>query len=43
VQFGVMTDTLLCLDPQDIIEQFEPEFARLSLVTLMLPWGEVSA
>jgi diacylglycerol O-acyltransferase / wax synthase len=40
VQFGVMTDTLLCPDPQDISDQFEPEFARLSLVTLMLPWGE---
>lgn len=40
VQFGVMTDTLLCPDPQDIIDQFEPEFAKLSLVTLMLPWGE---
>jgi diacylglycerol O-acyltransferase / wax synthase len=40
VQFGVMTDTLLCSDPQDIIDQFEPEFAKLSLVTLMLPWGE---
>jgi len=40
VQFGVMSDTLLCPDPQDIIDQFEPEFAKLSLVTLMLPWGE---
>jgi diacylglycerol O-acyltransferase / wax synthase len=40
VQFGVMTDTVLCPDPQDIIDQFEPEFAKLSLVTLMLPWGE---
>jgi diacylglycerol O-acyltransferase len=40
VQFGVMSDTLLCPDPQDIIDQFQPEFAKLSLVTLMLPWGE---
>ncbi|HEY0825070.1 MAG TPA: wax ester/triacylglycerol synthase family O-acyltransferase [Ramlibacter sp.] len=40
VQFGVMADTLLCPDPQDIIDQFEPEFAKLSLVTLMLPWGD---
>ncbi len=40
VQFGVMADTLLCPEPQDIIDQFEPEFARLSLVTLMLPWGD---
>lgn len=40
VQFGVMADTGLCPDPQAIIDQFEPEFAKLSLVTLMLPWGE---
>lgn len=40
VQFGVITDTTLCPDPQGIIDEFEPEFARLSLVTLMLPWGE---
>jgi len=40
VQFGVITDTLLCPDPQKIIDEFEPEFAKLSLVTLMLPWGE---
>jgi diacylglycerol O-acyltransferase len=40
VQFGVITDTLLCPEPQEIIDAFEPEFAKLSLVTLMLPWGE---
>lgn len=40
VQFGVITDTQLCPDPQHIIDEFEPEFGRLSLVTLMLPWGE---
>ena len=40
VQFGVITDTVLCPEPQKIIDEFEPEFARLSLVTLMLPWGE---
>ncbi|WP_435520874.1 wax ester/triacylglycerol synthase family O-acyltransferase [Caenimonas aquaedulcis] len=40
VQFGVITDTVLCPKPQAIIDEFEPEFARLSLVTLMLPWGE---
>ena len=38
VQFGVMTDTQLCPDPQKIIDEFAPEFDRLSLVTLMLPW-----
>ena len=40
VQFGVITDSLLCAEPQQIIDEFLPEFARLSIVTLMLPWGE---
>lgn len=40
VQFGVISDAGLCPDPQKIIDQFEPEFAKLALVTLMLPWGE---
>jgi diacylglycerol O-acyltransferase / wax synthase len=40
VQFGVITDSTLCPEPQKIIDEFEPEFAKLSLVTLMLPWGE---
>ena len=40
VQFGVITDSTLCPDPQKIIDEFEPEFARLSVVTLMLPWGD---
>ncbi|MGE4239871.1 wax ester/triacylglycerol synthase family O-acyltransferase [Ramlibacter sp.] len=43
VQFGVITDTQLCPHPQKIIDAFEPEFAKLSLVTLMLPWGEAGA
>lgn len=40
VQFGVITDATLCPDPQAIIDEFEPEFAKLSVVTLMLPWGD---
>jgi WS/DGAT/MGAT family acyltransferase len=40
VQFGVITDTRLCPNPQAIIDQFEPEFAKLSLLTLMLPWED---
>jgi len=40
VQFGVISDTNLCPDPQKIIDGFEPEFAKLSLLTLMLPWSE---
>jgi diacylglycerol O-acyltransferase / wax synthase len=40
VQFAVISDAALCPDPQQIIDRFEPEFAKLSLLTLMLPWGE---
>jgi WS/DGAT/MGAT family acyltransferase len=39
VQFGLIGDTTLCPDPQAIIDQFAPEFDRLSWLTLMLPWG----
>ncbi len=40
VQFGVISDAVLCPDPQKIIDSFEPEFSKLALLTLMLPWGE---
>jgi WS/DGAT/MGAT family acyltransferase len=40
VQFGLVTDERLCADPQAIIDRFQPEFERLLLVTMMLPWGE---
>ena len=40
VQFGVIADTTLCPDPQSIIDAFEPEFQRLLMVTLMLPWED---
>ncbi|MFZ4478921.1 MAG: wax ester/triacylglycerol synthase family O-acyltransferase [Rhodoferax sp.] len=40
VQFGVISDATLCPDPQRIIDQFEPEFAKLAMVTLMLPWND---
>lgn len=40
VQFGVVTDTTLCPEPQRIIDAFAPEFDQLSLLTLMLPWGD---
>jgi diacylglycerol O-acyltransferase / wax synthase len=40
VQFGLITDAGLCPNPQAIIDEFIPEFAKLSIVTLMLPWGE---
>jgi len=38
VQFGLITDRKLCRRPQDIIDRFEPEFEKLLLVALMLPW-----
>lgn len=40
VQFGVISDATLCPDPQKIIDEFEPEFAKLAMVTLMLPWND---
>jgi diacylglycerol O-acyltransferase len=43
VQFGLVTDEALCPEPQAIIDCFEPEFEKLVLVTMMLPWGEVVA
>ena len=39
VQFGLITDRKLCRAPQDIIDRFEPEFEKLLLVALMLPWA----
>ena len=38
VQFGVITDAAVCPQPHEIIDAFEPEFSRLTLLTLMLPW-----
>jgi diacylglycerol O-acyltransferase len=43
VQFGLITDRKLCPDPQAIIERFAPEFEKLLMVTLMLPWNEEAA
>ena len=39
VQFGLITDGALCPRPQHIIERFEPEFEKLLLLTMMLPWN----
>ena len=38
VQFGLITDTGLCPDPEAIIANFAPEFEKLLLLSLMLPW-----
>jgi len=40
VQFGVISDTTLCPNPQAIIDQFAPEFEKLSILTMMLPWDD---
>ena len=40
VQVGLITDAALCPHPQAIIDRFAPEFDRLLLLALMLPWGE---
>ena len=40
VQFGLITDKKLCPHPQQIIDRFEPEFDKLLMLGLMLPWGE---
>jgi diacylglycerol O-acyltransferase / wax synthase len=37
VQFGLMTDTVLCPDPQKIIDGFAPEFEKLMLTVMMMP------
>ena len=42
VQFGLITDKKLCPQPQQVIDRFEPEFEKLMMVTLMLPWGEAA-
>jgi diacylglycerol O-acyltransferase len=39
VQFGLITDHALCPQPQEIIDRFEPEFEKLLMLTLMLPWS----
>ena len=38
VQFGLITDAKMCPDPEAIIERFEPEFDKLLMITMMLPW-----
>ena len=40
VQFGLITDRRRCPDPQRIIDRFTPQFEKLLLLTLMLPWAD---
>ena len=39
VQFGLITATALCPDPEAIVANFAPEFEKLLMLSLMLPWG----
>ena len=38
VQFGLITDRVLCPDPEHVIARFGPEFEKLVLTTLLAPW-----
>ena len=38
MQFGLITDAALGPEPQRIIDRFQPEFHKLALLTMMLPW-----
>ena len=40
VQFGLITDRRRCAEPQRIIDRFAPEFEKLLLLSLMLPWAD---
>ncbi len=43
VQFGLITDSGLCPDPEAVVANFAPEFEKLLMLSLMLPWGDESA
>ncbi|WP_422011808.1 wax ester/triacylglycerol synthase family O-acyltransferase [Roseateles sp.] len=43
VQFGLITDTGLCPDPEAIVANFAPEFEKLLMLSLMLPWPQDAA
>lgn len=40
VQFGLITDTAMCPNPEAIIAHFAPQFGHLSWLSMMLPWGD---
>lgn len=39
VQFGLITDAGLCPDPDAIVANFAPEFEKLLMLSLMMPWA----
>jgi WS/DGAT/MGAT family acyltransferase len=38
VQFGLITDAVMCPDPDEIVARFRPEFDKLLWLAMMLPW-----
>jgi diacylglycerol O-acyltransferase / wax synthase len=40
VQFGLITDAVMCPDPDEIVKRFRPEFDKLLWLAMMLPWGQ---
>ena len=43
VQFGLITDAVLCPDPEAVIANFAPEFEKLLMLALMMPWERDAA
>ncbi|WP_374568560.1 wax ester/triacylglycerol synthase family O-acyltransferase [Ideonella sp.] len=39
VQLGLITDRQRCTEPQAVLDRFAPEFEKLLLMTLMMPWA----
>jgi diacylglycerol O-acyltransferase len=40
VQFGLITDAVMCPDPDAIVQRFRPEFDKLLWLAMMLPWQD---
>jgi WS/DGAT/MGAT family acyltransferase len=40
VQFGLITDSVMCPDPDEIVRHFRPEYEQLLYLAMMLPWGD---
>ncbi|MGN6529171.1 MAG: wax ester/triacylglycerol synthase family O-acyltransferase [Burkholderiaceae bacterium] len=40
VQFGLITDSAMCPDPEEIVRHFRPEYEQLLYLAMMLPWGD---
>ena len=40
VHFGLVADSKLVADPEEVINRFAGEFEKLLFITLMSPWGE---